>query len=386
MAATYSYTNLKDQIVDPISFANIGTALTILNIINRAARMVYQEVDLRSAKRKATLSPKLFDDQFDYTCPTDLKGEAVIDLIPQANRSLNSRFNLVTPEYFDRKKSTMKSLVAFSDDDLVRKVRVSADIDDTVATVASFNSLTGDGGTWALFGDGENVATNTENYLEGSGSIGFDISGAGGTTAGIQNTSVTTFDVTDYKDNGSAFIWVYINSTTNLTNFILRLGSDSSNYYSMTVTATNEGAAFQTGWNLLRFDLSGKSTTGTPDDDGCDYVAFYMTKAGAKVDDGYRVDNLTLHTGEYHDILYYSKYPWQTSAGAFIENSTTATDKINADTDELDLIVMKGKVEVFRELYDWEQMKAAQAEYEKMKRTYQLQNPSQRLMRAEWYN
>ena len=380
----YSYTNLKDQIVDTLSYANAGSSVTVLNVINRACRLVNSEIDLRSAKRRAALSPKVFDDQYDYTCPTDLKDEAIIDIIAQANRSADSDFRLVTPQEFDRKKTLSKNLVAFSDDDLVRKVRVSADINDTVLAVASFDSLTNDGGTWALFGDAENVAADTDNYLEGSGSVKFDISSAGGTTAGLQNTGLTTFDITNYVNNGSVFVWAYINTVVDtgsdgLTNFILRIGNDSSNYYTQTITTTNESAAFAAGWNLLRFDFASMTQTGTVDLDACDYIALYMTKETGKVDNGYRFDNLTLHTGEYHDIFYYSKYPWQSSAGTYIPNSTTSTDLLNADTDEFELFVMKGKVEMFRELKEYDQMKLSQQEYEMLKDKYMRRNRSQRL-------
>jgi hypothetical protein len=376
--AVYTQTNLKDNIFDSTLDADISNALTVQDLMNRAARIVNSEVDLRSAKRKAALSPKLFDDQYDYTCPTDMKDVGVIDLVDQADRRLDSRWQLTTQEQFDRKKTIQKNLIAFADDDLVRKIRVSADINDTVIVVSSLDSLSSGGGTWTLFGDAENVAVNTNNFVQGIGSIGFDISGAGGTTAGIQNTSLTTFDVTDYKDNGSAFVWVYINSTTNLTNFILRLGSDSSNYYSMTATTTNEGVAFVAGWNLLRFDFSGKSTTGTPDDDGCDYAAIYMTKAGAKTDDGYRFDYLTLHTGEYHDIVYYSKYGWVSNAGVYKENSTTSTDLLNCDTEEFDLFVYKGKEIAAADMKDWNAVTYYEKKYLERKAEYQKKYKTER--------
>ena len=38
--------------------------------------------------------------------------------------------------------------------------------------------------------------------VEGSASIGFDISSAGGTTAGIQNTNLDDLDITAYLTKG----------------------------------------------------------------------------------------------------------------------------------------------------------------------------------------
>jgi hypothetical protein len=147
MAATYSQTNLKDNIFDSTLDADISSALTTQDLMNRAVRVVLADLDLRSTKRRAALSPKLFDDQYDYTCPTDLKDQAIIDLIPQANRDSESRFLLTTQETFDLTKLDDKHLVAFTDDDLVRKVRVSADINDTVITGSNLDSTSAGGGT-----------------------------------------------------------------------------------------------------------------------------------------------------------------------------------------------------------------------------------------------
>lgn len=375
----YTYTNLKDQIVDPVIHPNVGSQVTISNVIDRAVRMVFLDCDFRSSQRRSTITPNIFDDVYDYTAPSDLKDLAVIDIIPQVNRKLSSRMNLVTPEFFDRKKLYYDNLVTVTDDDFVRQLRLSIDADDTKAKIAGFDSTTSDGSNWALFGDATNVVSDTDNYVDGGGSVKFDLVGSG-TTAGLQNAGITSFDITDYLNNGVALVWIYVNSTTNLTNFIIRLGSDPSNYYSITATVASDGNAFRAGWNLIRWNFSSKSTTGTPTDTAIDFCAIYMTKTSGKDDDGYRLDDLQLHIGEIFDVLYYTKYPWQTSSGVYTENSAGSTTMlINADTDEFDLMVMKGKVETFRELRDYEQMNAAEAEYQKMKKRYEYSHKSRRL-------
>jgi hypothetical protein len=197
-------------------------------------------------------------------------------------------------------------------------------------------------GDWVVFGDGTNLTRDTENYVKGNASLNWDISAAGGTTAGIQNSLLDDFDISDYAGNGSAFVWAYITSATNLTNFILRIGNDSSNYYAITITATNEGTAFEAGWNLLRFDMVNKAETGAVDKTTCDYVALYMTKAAGKISEtDYRFDNLVLKIGDHFNVVYYSKYGWQSNAGVWLENSTADTDLVNCDTDEYGLIIAK---------------------------------------------
>lgn len=381
--ATYTYVNLKDEIANTERFPDVANNLTIRTVINQSARGVIREIDLKSTKRKALLSSRLFDNIYDYACPTDLK--ALIDFQPQLNRDADSRIIWTTEENFDRKKEILNNLVTVSYDDLSRKIRASMDVDDTKLTVSTMESLTDDG-SWVLFGDAENVELDNDNYAEGSGSIKFDISSAGGTTAGIQNSTFTDIDISDYTSGGSATIWHYISSTANITNYILRLGNDDSNYYSMTTTTQADGNAFVSGWNLLKFDFSGKSETGSVTETACDYAVIYMTKDGAKVSEtDYRFDDLQLHTGQIFSALYYSNFAWQTNAGVWIENSTADTDYINATSEEFDLFIQKGKIAVFQELKEWDLMKLAQQEYSEMKRIYGQKYPSERLLLSQKY-
>jgi len=159
----------------------------------------------------------------------------------------------------------------------------------------------------------------------------------------------------------------------------------TTNYYAITVTTQADGTAFTNGWNLLRFDFANATENGTVTDSAVDSVRIYMTKTSGKSDDGYRVDDLTFHTGEFYTIYYYSKYPWQTSAGTYIENSTTTTDKINLDTDELELLTFIGKREVAAELRDWEQFKRADEEYKARLKEYKTKYPTQRINPSRKY-
>ena len=368
---TYTRTMLKASVNSRIH-NKIGILSDSETTLNNGVREAISFVDFRSMKRKSSLAPNLFNDIYHYTCPTDLKGMKIVDLQPQTGeRSKFNDWELTTESEFDRRKETEYNLLAFSDRDFTRKLLVSASVNDDGFTVSPLDSLTG-GGTWALFGDGTNVTQDSYEYVKGSASINFDISAAGGTTAGIQSSDIPTFDLTNYASNGSAFVWVYITSTTDITNYILRLGSDSSNYYSMTATTTNEGLAFSTGWNLLRFAFSGKSTTGTPDDDACDYAAIYMTKTAGKISEtDYRFDHIIVKLGAIYNLIYYSKYPWQSSSGTYKENSTADTDYINVDTEEYQMIVEKCVEHASNEIRESEDALTSSNKFEKLKREYQ---------------
>jgi len=391
------YTTLLSNVMDSGLYNNVTSTTSIRTIINRGVRKAVSDIDFRSTIRKSSLSPNLFSNIYQYSLPTDLKADRIIDVLPQINRNRHMSWDYVTTEEFDRYKAEgsefsdedfnvlgdyPRNLLAISNDDMVRKLLLSMEVSDTGYTIDSLNSVE----DWIGFGDGENLIADSDNYVKGNASINFDINDDGGTTAGIENSNLPTFDLTDYLSTGSAFVWTYISDTTNITNYILRLGSDSSNYYYITVTTTNEGVSFENGWNLLRFDMNSKTETGSVDDDNCSYCALYMTKDAGKTDEtDYRFNNLIIQKGVHFSTKYYSKYPWITNLSVRIENSTADTDYLMADSDEEDILVEACKIELFRDLKDYDQMKLAQAEYIKLKDNYLLRNPSQALLLTSRY-
>jgi len=401
--AVYLKTALATDVAAMIS-GDIATA-DLLTVSNRGVREVLAEIDLRSTKRKSALSPNMFDEIFEYTCPTDLKDIAIIDVMPQVKRGRFDYWKLTTQEEFDRYKKEYRTgyfddpvnvyrteswigdnLLAFSENSMVRKLLISRPIDDSSVTISELDSLTSGGGTWSEFGDGDNVTQDSDNFVKGSGSLNWDIDDAGGTTAGIVNSTLTTYDITDYLSTGSIFCWAYITSATNLTNYIIRVGSSSSNYYTITITTDSGGNAFAAGWNLLRFDFINKAETGTVDPDACDYLALYMTKATAKVSEtDYRFDWIVMKKGDHYNVLYYSKYGWQNTGGTWIENATADTDYLNVDTTEYDLITEKVAELAEMKLRNSKEADRHRAAYEQKKLNYIFKYPSEAMIMENCY-
>lgn len=379
--ALYTRSNLKSSLTGRIHNKN-GLLNDINTTINDAVRDVFAAIDFRTSKRKASSASNLFNGQYEYACPTDLKGNKIIGFQPQnQDRSIFSSWRLTSEEEFDQRKSSGDNIISFSDRDFVRKVLVSTVVNEDSVVVDPLDSAT----SWSAFGDGTNLLTDSQQYIKGSGAIKFDLSAAGGTTAGITKT-VSTYDLTDYKSNGSAFVWAWVTSATNLTNYKIRLGSDSSNYYEMTVTVTNDGSAFYTGWNLLRFDFSTKATTGTPDDDACDYVALYMTKTAGKISEtDYRFDHIILQNGEYHNLIYYTSYPWQSSVGTYKRLSTDDTDYLNVSEDEYGIIVEKLVEYAGLEAREYDDVDRAVNNYKEKLKVYLKQYKSEALPSQETY-
>jgi len=376
-----NYTNASLKSAIQVQTKGSMTDAEWLTLMNLIARIVAGDADLMSMRRKSTLSPFLFDDIYDYATPTDLKNDCVADIKPQINRSSSDEWDLVEASYFDRNKQTQRNIFTIVNESGLKRLRLSAAIDDTTLLVSGLDSLTDGGGTWALLGDATTPTADSDYFVKGSASINYGITDAGGTTAGIQNTDLDTFDITEFVSNSSVFVWAYVSSTTGLTNFILKLGNDSNKYFTKTVTTTNEGTAFVAGWNLLRFDFATSTEVGSVDLDACKYACIYMTKTTGKVSEtDYRFDQIQIKKGVYSDLIYYSKYPWQTSAGVWILDSTVSTDYLNADADEFKLFTLKGielTLNHFRNINSLDDVTIAKRDYKDALNEYKMLHPSE---------
>lgn len=371
----FTYSNFKSRVNAKIK-GKVGVLINPRDTLNDVARQVYADVDLVSARRSTALTPNLFKKIYEYASPTDMK--SIINIEPQTDRN-RARYDLTTPEEFYRRRDI--NTIAIDDSDFIKKILINTNqpTTDLGIVISTLDSTTAGGGTWALFGDGTNVRADSDDYVRENGSLRWDISAAGGTTAGVQNTALTQFDATDYfGGNGAVFVWAYITSATNLTNYILRIGSDSSNYYSKTITTASDGTAFRTGWNLLRFDLTSLTTTGTPVVTAFDYVVIYMTKTAGKISEtDYRFDSLVLKKGEKNNVVYYSRYPWQSSSGTYLENSTADSDYLNVSDEEFNLMIEKAKEIAGEEVDEMNLSESGAKNYKTMATNYQRSNPSQ---------
>jgi len=329
----YLYTDLSTAVNEAIS----GKKTNLINeraLYNRGVREIISAIDLRSQKRKSQISPGIYTKVYSYAAPADIKDNAVVDIQKQTDRK--EEFFLTTPEEFDRTKTYRSGLVAFDDHDFIKTMNLSTELNTTEVAINEFDSLTGNG-TFAATGDASALSIDSVNFINGSASLQFSTASSA-TAAVITNPDMTALDLTKFNSH-ELFLWVYIPSTTGLTNFILKWGSSSSDYWSQTVTTTHEGLAFQTGWNLLRFNWP-SSYTGTPVITAVNYMQLTITKTGSMAaQTQWRLDFLVARYGEIHSIIYYSKFAWQDSTYAYKENSTADTDYLVADTDEFNLIV-----------------------------------------------
>ena len=383
MAWNFTRLSLKNAIREAVGQKAIN--LTDENgLIDRAVRMVGRELDLRSAKRRAQLSPRLTS-KYDYAAPTNLKGWAVIDVQRNVNRPTrqSSEWQLTTPEEFDRLKTVYPNLMTVTEYDNQKFVRLSGIENDDAMVIHSMDGTTSNG-TWTADSDGgsaNNLDTSSNDDFTGSANLVWDVN-TDTTTADIQNSTMTAVDITSFKrDGGYIFVRQYIPLTSaselaKITSFRLQIGSDSGNYYQDTATTANGGLTFTTGLNELRFNFRTTATAGTPSDTAIDYVKLQLVLSSvlASASLGWRTDAIVARQGKIHNLHYYTDYLWDSGT---LQTSANDTNTLMAYEQEFDLFVEKGTQLAAKAVGDRERSIDAKNDYKELKRDYELQHPSE---------
>lgn len=372
---------------------------TIDGILNEAVREVTSDIDLYSMKRRVLLSLdganavpneavqgtytsaertkiKIEMDKYNFHAPHDLKGNAITDI--QRRTEKVDEWEMYSPEEFQRRKTMYSRMMAVENHSFLRKILASGIEDITKATIHSCDTYDGNG-TWAADTTQVlSVFTITSNYVEGIGAVGFTtVSGTmtGGTLT--LPSGMTAIDLAAIEDH-SLYMWVYIPFATGLTSIALKWGSSSSAYWSRTVNKQHDNCAFHVGWNLLRFPWADATETGSPDVTAVDYLQVTIIKGSTNTaETGWMIDGITAHKDSLHDVIYYSEYGWQDANGVYLQEASTDTDTVNANNEEVDLILTKAAELVSEFIDDQDGVKRFNAQYRENKFDYGLRYPSE---------
>lgn len=377
MAFIYTQTDLQAEMNRGIQ-GRQGLLIDVQATMNAGVREAISEVRIRSTKRKATLVPNLVHGEFLYPLQADCLADNIIDIPAQATR-YDGEFTLVPAEQFMR--MPRKGDIAVDDYNGIRVLLINSHTPDISVVIDPLTAEdSGGGNIWNAFGTATNVRTDSDQYIKGAASVAYDLGASSGTTAGIYKDQLPTTDLSEFIGHVARFVtYARITSASNITNFKLRLGNDASNYFEFTVTQRLDATAFAAGQNLLAFDASSYTSTGSPDAADITYAALFMTKTTGKVsENGYAFNVLEARKGQYADFKYYTKYPWTTSGGTYIQNSTSPSDLLVADQDEFDLIAKKVICKAVREAdLGAEAIRQADQDWKDAKAAYALENPGE---------
>lgn len=341
----FSLQTLKDDITGAIHGTTVAKITGLSSLINRSASEVLLDVDLAETKRITSLG-LVFNSVYDYSSPSDLKGNRIVDIRPQAGRKGDvwpQRFN----QWFDKKK-WLKNQNQFTvqHNQSIKSLRIDAPFLSTPLVVTN----TGSTSSWAVGGTATNLTVDTIYNVAGAGALQFDVAAG---TGYIENSALSPVDLSDHVGIAQEFFWAYFPSVP--TSVSLRWGSSSSDYYSYTMTSQADGTAFRAGWNLLTSPWAGLTATGTPTDTAYDYVRFSVVAPSSMV--GVKFCSLTSNLGSYLEAEYYSKFFFRSSAGIFQESVTASevsdspeTIYLNVDTESYPIFYSKVMCNISQQL------------------------------------
>jgi hypothetical protein len=263
--------NLRDSVSGMLQGLNLNNVTNLNTALERTARQVCVKLDIPEATLRQNLTT--YDGVIDYLAPTDMFASAIVDLRPQGmDRDYNATVQKQPIETFDREKGWVnvgyKTAVEYDKGTGILRISSAAPV--AKLEIDPMTAVTG----WTAGGSASGILADSTVFWQSPSSIRFLLTGA---SSGTLTKTTPSLDLTNYQGVGVGFLAFRTPSASNLTSIELRIGSDASNYYSVTVTAGFIKAFTANDWMLASFDLSTATTVGTPVVTTIDYTQIIVT-------------------------------------------------------------------------------------------------------------
>lgn len=333
---SYSIQDLKNDLTGVLHQTQLNQITNINGVIDRAGRQLLLDIDPQETKRTLEFVTPIFNSVNQYAIADDVKGNKIIDIFPQVQRlprdvwsqTYNQAFNVAKQNIF-----TLANMFTMNFNTGLKTILINAPFLNAPVIIDQIEGIQ-ENGTWATGGTASSLTVNNTNFVQGAGSLQFNVtSGA----AYLENTTLTAVNLSAYLNQASFFTNVYVPTGTTLTSVNLRVGSSSTDYYTSTVTLNQAGNSFVNGWNLCQFIWSSMSTVGSPDASEITYARITLNVTGTMA--GCLLNGLQSVLGTILSYEYYSKYLFRdSSTGAFQEKVTDNSNLINLDTESYNLL------------------------------------------------
>lgn len=311
------------------------------NLFSEAANNLLSKIDPLETIRHGEVD--VFDGIYDYTSPTDLKGKKILDIRPQVNRLVTDNVSQSYIEDFDRDKEDQKFSVEF--DEGSKFIRYKNNVGNSI-TVDDVEDT-----DWTGAGGASNVEVDTILYSEASASLRFDIGATGGY---VENTSLTSVDLSDHENKSTLYRWVYFPDSTIISSVALRIGSSSSNYF--TITGAIAFGSIKNGWNLYKFEWNGATETGTTVTTAMVYER--LTIVSTALDTDIRIGRLESKLPVPSEFVYYSNALFRPASGAtWLTTPTDDTDIVNLESEAENIFINECCVLIADDLQQYDDMR-----------------------------
>src|SRR3990167_7105748 len=319
---------IKNHVSGLMHGATVNKIKNFYHVCERAHNAVRSNIKPVELMRDNTLSQTVHDDIDVYSVPSDF-GE-IIDLAPQADRGSYDQALRRLAREFAQKRNVENKRISIEGREGTKILRINYRKNGP-KTFHNMNSLTANG-TWSVVVTAANLVADELVKWSGSAAIRFDVVASGD---GIQNTTATVLDLTEWDEVADIILPFYLESTTNFTGVTGLWGNDLTTAYwtGVAQTAQADGSAWQTGWNVVRIPWSTATETGTVAPATVDSFRLTVQSTGAV--SNIRVDNILFSLGTSFMIKYYSRYGFKNTAGTYLQRPTLDTDETVYDETSL---------------------------------------------------
>lgn len=320
--ALHNVGQLKSSVAALLQGQDLSQIGDLNGALERAARTVLQQADIPEASGKQAII--LYGGVNYYPAPSTIFGGAVnlIRRQGQASSPLDYNYKVMVDD-FTRTKHYMPNGYMLDLEYLNGSgyIGISTPNTDPQLIIDPMTQTTG----WTNGGSAGTINQDLTSYYQPPASLRFTLTGA--SSGYIEKTLTSTLDLSTYEGVGVVFLAIQTPSASNLTSINLRLGSDSSNYASVTATQGFLGSWIANDWLLVAFDLSTATNTGTPDFSEIQYTRVTVTHAATLTN--FRTGDLFTSLPVPHEILF------QSSAIFLPSGSSTPTQTISGDGDTI---------------------------------------------------
>lgn len=317
----------KTRITPKLHGTSLAKISAVYEKMEEASGNLISKVSPYSLIRRARIANAIYDKVYNYSIEDDCTVDSILDIRPIGLRSTADNLQGTFAQEFDIKKPDNRFYVEYING--VKTLRLSKELQSRIVLFEA-DSLT-IGATVTSSGDVTDVELDYLDHVSGSASIKFNLSGSTG--QGIINIALaSTIDLSDLEDLGGLFKWFKFPLASALTSVRIRVGSDSSNYKEVTVTAAHDREFESDAWMLLRYLLSSATETGTANFDAIDYIQIAINYTAGTARNGVRIDNITASLGQAWEVVYYTNRLFTDSTGTTWKQIPTAdTDLIRLD-------------------------------------------------------
>ncbi len=338
MAFTYTVSDLKADLSATIHGTTLNKVQSVNGLIERAASTLLLDVDPQETIRINQFASPIFNQVYDYAAPVDLKGNGIIDIRPQANRTLLDRYLQEYNQDFDINKSyTLQPNTTVQFNQGIKTLRIDNNLLFSGVLLNQADSINGNG-TWVASGGATNLAQDNLFFVNGTASsLSFELL-SGHSTGTLTNSTMQAQNLTEGYLQAQQFLYSFLPIASNFSQIELRFGSSATDYYSEIYTTTQSGTAFENGWNLFDGMWATATQVGNPNNSAINYLQVIWTYNGTQMN-GIRLNQIWSRLGVISEIEYYSKYLFQNAqTGAFQETITDDSNIINLDTEARNLL------------------------------------------------